>query len=86
MSVGISTTIWSARGRILVGIEHQENYTSCLFQIDHGNHSVVDFRSFPRDGQGFDSAFVTVDRLSKRTVSIPCHSTIGSVVGENAYL
>jgi transposase InsO family protein len=38
-------------------------------------HIAMDFRSFPTDKHGFDAAFVVVDRLSKRQVSIPCHKT-----------
>ncbi|KAJ5134995.1 retrovirus polyprotein [Penicillium bovifimosum] len=36
-------------------------------------HLTMDFRSFPKDKNGFDAVFVIVYRLSKRPVSIPCH-------------
>ena len=35
----------------------------------------MDFKSFPPDKKGYDSAFVVVDRLSKRCFSLPCHKT-----------
>ena len=35
----------------------------------------MDFRTFPKDREGYDAAFVVVDRLSKRPVSMPCHKT-----------
>jgi hypothetical protein len=33
----------------------------------------MDFMELPKDRSGFDMVFVTVDRLSKRAVSVPCH-------------
>ena len=33
----------------------------------------MDFKSFPKDKDGFDSILVIVDRLSKQLVSIPCY-------------
>lgn len=39
-------------------------------------HITMDFRSFPKDRHGHDAAFVIVDRLSKRPISIPCNKTI----------
>lgn len=36
-------------------------------------HISMDFRSFPKDRNGFDAALVFVDRLSKRPISVPCH-------------
>ncbi len=38
-------------------------------------HISVDFKSLPKDRKGFDNLFVAVCRLSKRSVSIPCHKT-----------
>ena len=38
-------------------------------------HISMDFKSFPKDKDGFDSILVIVDRLSKRPVSIPCYKT-----------
>ena len=35
----------------------------------------MDFRTFPKDREGYDAAFVVVDRLSKQPVSMPCHKT-----------
>jgi hypothetical protein len=35
-------------------------------------HLSMDFMEFPMDRYGFDIVFVTVDRLSKRPVSMPC--------------
>ena len=39
------------------------------------NHIAMDFRSFPKDKKGFDAAFIVVDRLSKRSISMPCYKT-----------
>jgi hypothetical protein len=36
-------------------------------------HLSIDFIELPEDHNGFDMVFVTVDRLSKRPVSVPCH-------------
>ena len=33
----------------------------------------MDFQTFPKDRKGYDAAFVVVDQLSKRPVSMPCH-------------
>jgi transposase InsO family protein len=38
-------------------------------------HVTMDFRSFPKDKDGYDAAFVIVDRLSKKPLSLPCHKT-----------
>lgn len=43
-------------------------------------HISMDFISLPKDCNGFDSAFVTVNRLSEKTVSILCHITDGKNV------
>lgn len=32
----------------------------------------MDFMELPKDRHGYDTVFVTVDRLSKRAVSVPC--------------
>lgn len=40
-------------------------------------HISMDFITLPRDKSGFDTAFVTVDRLTKKPVSIPCLKTDG---------
>ena len=39
-------------------------------------HLTMDFTELPLDENGFDAAFVIMDRLSKKPVSIPCHKTI----------
>ena len=36
-------------------------------------HLSIDFMEFPKDRYGYDTVFVTVDRLSKRPVSVPCY-------------
>jgi transposase InsO family protein len=38
-------------------------------------HISMDFKSFPPDKSGHDMIFVVVDRLSKRSYSIPCYKT-----------
>jgi transposase InsO family protein len=38
-------------------------------------HLAMDFKSFPVDKHGYDSILVFIDRLSKESVSIPCHKT-----------
>ncbi len=35
-------------------------------------HVSMDFRTFPKDKQGYDAVFAVVDRLGKRPCSIPC--------------
>jgi predicted aspartyl protease/transposase InsO family protein len=39
-------------------------------------HLCMDFKSFPPDKHGYDSILVFIDRLSKTSVSIPCHKDI----------
>jgi len=39
-------------------------------------HLSMDFMELPQDKRGFDNVFVTVDRLTKRPVSIPCHKGV----------
>jgi len=41
-------------------------------------HVCMDFKEFPKDREGYDSILVVIDRLSKASVSIPCHKTIDS--------
>lgn len=41
-------------------------------------HLTMDFKSFPSDKAGYDCLFVIMDRLSKSSVSIPCHKTINA--------
>jgi hypothetical protein len=36
----------------------------------------MDFKSFPKDKHGNDMIYVVIDRLSKRSYSIPCQKTI----------
>jgi hypothetical protein len=36
----------------------------------------MDFTECPLDENGYDSAFVVIDRLGKKSISIPCHKTI----------
>jgi transposase InsO family protein len=38
-------------------------------------HVTMDFKSFPKDKHGYDTAYVVVDRLSKQSISIPCYKT-----------
>jgi len=38
-------------------------------------HISIDFKSFPRDQNGFDMVYVVVDRLGKRAYLIPCQKT-----------
>lgn len=38
-------------------------------------HVSMDFQSFPKDKKGYDSIYVVVDRLGKRSYSIPCYKT-----------
>jgi hypothetical protein len=35
----------------------------------------MDFKSFPRDKNGYDVILVVVDRLSKQAFSLPCFKT-----------
>jgi transposase InsO family protein len=39
-------------------------------------HVTMDFKSAPKDKHGYDTLFVTIDRLSKQSVSVPCYKTI----------
>jgi transposase InsO family protein len=39
-------------------------------------HIAMDFKSFPKDKHGNDMIYVVIDRLSKRSYSIPCQKTI----------
>jgi hypothetical protein len=41
-------------------------------------HLSMDFKSFPTDRYGYNMIFVTVDRLSKTSVSVPCKDTINA--------
>ena len=41
-------------------------------------HVSIDFKSFPKDKKGFDAIMVVVDRLGKRTISIPCQKEINA--------
>jgi transposase InsO family protein len=38
-------------------------------------HITMDFKSFPKDKHGYDTAYVVIDRLSKQSISIPCYKT-----------
>lgn len=38
-------------------------------------HVAMDFKSFPKDKQGFDAIFVVINQLSKQSTSIPCLKT-----------
>ena len=49
-------------------------------------HISVDFKSFPKDKHGFDTIAVFVDRLGKRPISVPCHSTIDALGLAQLYL
>jgi len=35
----------------------------------------MDFKSFPKHKQGFDTIFVVIDQLGKQSTSIPCLKT-----------
>jgi hypothetical protein len=35
----------------------------------------MDFKSMAVDKYGFDAVFVVIDRLSKQSISTPCHKT-----------
>ena len=35
----------------------------------------MDFKSFPKDKHGYDTAYVVIDRLNKQNISIPCYKT-----------
>jgi transposase InsO family protein len=39
-------------------------------------HISIDFKSAPKDKHGFDNICVIVDRLSKQSISVPCHKTV----------
>lgn len=39
-------------------------------------HLTMDFKSFPKDRNGYDQILVIIDRLSKQAITIPCHKTI----------
>ena len=36
----------------------------------------MDFKSMPRDREGYDNVFVVIDRLSKQPISVPCLKTV----------
>jgi hypothetical protein len=38
-------------------------------------HLAMDFKSMAVDKYGFDAVFVVIDRLSKQSISTPCHKT-----------
>src|SRR6266536_2346734 len=38
-------------------------------------HISIDFNSFNKDKHGYNNVLVIIDRLSKESVSIPCHKT-----------
>ena len=38
-------------------------------------HITMDFKSMPTSKTGYDSIFVVIDRLSKQSISTPCHKT-----------
>lgn len=39
-------------------------------------HLTMDFTELPLDEAGYDAALVVMDRLTKKSVSVPCHKTI----------
>jgi hypothetical protein len=45
----------------------------------------MDFKTFPADKKGHDSAFVVVDRLSKRCFLLPCFKTTTAEQLANMY-
>ena len=44
----------------------------------------MDFKSFPRDKNGYNAILIVVDRLSKQAFSLPCFKT--TIVKEMAEL
>lgn len=48
-------------------------------------HISFDFKSFPKDKKGYDSAFVVVDRLSKRAFTLPCKKTTSAKDAADLY-
>jgi transposase InsO family protein len=38
----------------------------------------MDFKSAPKDKHGYDNIFVIVDRLTKQSISLPCHKEINA--------
>ena len=45
----------------------------------------IDFKSFPKDKKGFDNVMVVVDRLSKRSFSLPCHKEVTASQAADMY-
>jgi transposase InsO family protein len=41
-------------------------------------HITMDFKSAPKDKHGYDNIFVIVDRLTKQSISLPCHKEINA--------
>jgi hypothetical protein len=35
----------------------------------------MDFKSFPKDAHGYDTAFIVINRLCKQSISLPCFKT-----------
>jgi hypothetical protein len=35
----------------------------------------MDFKDFPEDEDGYDAVFVVMDRLGKKSISVPCYKT-----------
>ena len=48
-------------------------------------HISFDFKSFPKDKQGFDNVFVVVDRLGKRPFSLPCKKEVSAAMAAKLY-
>ena len=36
----------------------------------------MDFKSAPKDQKGFDNIYVVIDRLTKQSISMPCHKEV----------
>ena len=39
-------------------------------------HLTMDFKSAPKDQKGFDNIYVVIDRLTKQSISMPCHKEV----------
>jgi hypothetical protein len=48
-------------------------------------HVSFDFKSFPKDKQGYNNVFVVVDRLGKRAFSLPCKKEVSAVIAAKLY-
>ena len=49
-------------------------------------HIAMNLKSFPKDKHGYDSCFITINRLCKQVYSLPCHKTAIAKDLVNLYL